>query len=236
MSQFQSSILIKVRKGILRVRTDEMRSALILRSDNSKFAEYAKNRMIDPTPTGKSKQNFDLSESQFEELLQEMQNGNEILFEQTFLAHFEYAMKYLMNKHKASRDNAYDVVMNVMIEFRNRLLDGKIRYGNLSFMFSQMCTQRYRRQMGHKLDVEDYTYQSSIEETTIDEETFEALDSALEKLGENCQKIIKDVYFNKKSFKDLAKAYDTAAATLRKQKERCITKLKMLLRQKLNTR
>ena len=224
-----------MRKGFIELKNRrDMISSLILRSDNSKFAEYAKHTMVDIKDSGKSKQNFDLSEAQFEELLFEMKAGNEILFEQTFLAHFEYAMKYLMNKHKASRDNAYDVVMNVMIEFRQRILDNKIRYGNLTFMFSQMCTQRYRRQMGQKLDVEDYTYQSQIPETSIDEDTFLALDDALEKLGENCQKIVKDIYYNQKSFKDLEIMYGTAAATLRKQKERCITKLKMLLRQIIN--
>ena len=184
--------------------------------------------------TSKITQNFGLSAEEFETLTEEMRNGNDTLFEQTFLYHFESAMKYLMSKLNANRDNAYDITMNVMIEFRERILAGKIAYGNLKFMFTQMCTQRYRRQMGKTLDTDDYAYQSKFDDQVYDEETFQLLDKAIEKMGDNCQKLIKDVYYDKISYKTLETKYESTSAALRKQKERCITKLKMLLRQTLN--
>ena len=178
--------------------------------------------------------NFGLTESEYNDLYNKLNSGDELLFEVTFMTHFEPAMKYLMNMNGASHDDAYDVVMNVLIEFRRRILDGKVKYGNLKFMFTQMCVQRYKREKGKKLDVTEYGYLSEYQDEPIDEELYQLLDKAMDKLGERCQQIIQDVYYAKTAYKVLEKKYKTTAANLRKQKERCITKLKMSLRQSLN--
>jgi len=182
-----------------------------------------------------SLKNFGLTESEFDDLFNKLRNGDELLFETTFLTHFEPAMKYLMNSTGAIHDDAYDVTMNVLIEFRKRILDGKVKYGNLKFMFTQMCVQRYKREKSKKLDVDDYTYFNQYEDYVIDEEVYTLLDKSMSKIGEQCRKIIEDVYYSKISYKVLAEKYMITAANLRKQKERCMTKLKMNLRQSLNS-
>jgi len=207
----------------------------VLRSTNRRFVPDNKARMSEhKNNQSLIKKNFGLLESEFFELKSEMIQGNDILFEETFLNHFEDAMNYLINKFKANRDNAYDTTMNVLIEFRERILTDKVKYGNLKFMFTQMCSQRYQRMMGKTLDEDDYSRTIMNNDPVYDEEMYQLLDVALDKMGENCQDIIKDVYYQKIPYKDLESKYSITAAALRKQKERCITKLKMLLRQTLN--
>lgn len=181
-----------------------------------------------------SMKNFGLTEAEFTELYDKLISGDELFFETTFMTHFKPAMKYLMNTHGAIHDDAYDIVMNVLIEFRKRVIDGKVKYGNLKFMFTQMCVQRYKRDKGKKLDTEHYAYLNQYEDHVIDEEAFTLLDNAMNKIGEQCRQIIEDVYYGKIAYKVLSEKYKVTAANLRKQKERCLTKLKMNLRQSLN--
>ena len=211
-----------------------MNPSSTLRKDNSRFAYYKVNLMNPEEGKAYNKKNFGLSFEEFEHLVEQLRSGNESLFETTFLRHFEMAMNYLKTKLNANRDNAYDVTMNVMIEFRARIIEGKVKYGNLQFIFTKMCSQRYMRMMGKKLDVDEYSYISQHEDKAIDEETYELLDKSMNKMGETCQNIIQDIYYKKLSYKELEEKYDKKASSLRKQKERCITKLKMLLRQALN--
>lgn len=205
-----------------------------LQKDNSRFAYYKVSSMDPEEKKAYNQKNFGLSFEEFEDLVEELRKGNESLFETTFLRHFEMAMNYLKSKLSADRDNAYDVTMNVMLEFRSRLIEGKVKYGNLQFIFTKMCSQRYMRMMGKKLDVDEYTYINKHEDKPIDEETFQLLDKSIEKMGDACKKIIHDIYYKKLNYKDLEQKYDKSSSSLRKQKERCITKLKMLLRQSLN--
>ena len=178
--------------------------------------------------------NFGLTEDQFNEMISALNQGSERLFEQAFLNHFDRSMNYLITKNGAEREIAYDITMNTLLEFRKRMIQGKVSYGNLNFLFTQMCSQRYKREMGKKIDHGTYQ-QVNAEDQTFDEETFELLDKTIEKMGEECQSLIQDVYYNKLSYKDMETKYSKASAALRKQKERCITKLKMLIRQNLNT-
>lgn len=177
--------------------------------------------------------NFGLTEPEFNELCAKLKKGNELLFETTFMTHFEKAMIYLTKVNGASQNDAYDVVMNVLIEFRKRILDDKVKYGNLKFMFTQMCVQRYKREKSAKWNVDDYFYVSQYESEAIDEEVFSLLEESMTRLGDQCRNIIADIYYLRKSYKNLEEKYNTTAANLRKQKERCMTKLKMNLRQLL---
>lgn len=206
-----------------------------LKKDIHKFAgKIPANSMNKNEENGISSKNFDLTENQFNILVNDLSNGSEQLFEKAFLNHFERSMNYLINKNGANREVAYDITMNTLIEFRKRIMMGKVKYGNLNFLFTQMCSQRFKKEVKRKVDYDKYSIINS-DNPAFDEETYTILEETIEKLGENCQDLIQDVYYQKRSYKDLEDKYQKAVATLRKQKERCITKLKMLIRQKLNT-
>ncbi len=206
-----------------------------IRKDISRFARnIPAHLMSSEEKENLSHKNFGLSEGKFNEMVELLIQGNETIFEKAFLNHFERTMQYLVNKNGASQEVAYDITMNTLLEFRKRILLRKVSYGNLNFLFTQMCSQRFKREMSKKVDHDTYNQVNS-SEATFDEDMFVLLEKTMLKLGENCQSLIQDVYYNKLSYKDMEIKYDKASATLRKQKERCITKLKMLIRQNLNT-
>ena len=208
--------------------------ALVPKDINS-FAAYKKTVKFMSTNESQIQynRNFGLSEIHYNEMAIKLKQGNEKLFEQAFLNHFERSMSYVIKKFNAEKEIAYDITMNTLLELRKRIIQGKVQYGNLNFLFTQMCAQRYKREMGRKIDNDTYTQVNSNNQE-FEEETYEILDQVLSKMGEDCKSIIQDVYYNKTAYKEMETKYAKSASALRKQKERCITKLKMLIRQKLN--
>jgi len=167
--------------------------------------------------------NFGLSKEEFDELVVELQKGDEQLFEQIFLSHFELCMNYIQNHCKASYDDAYEAVMETLVQFRKRLIQGKVHYGNMKYLFTLMAKQNYLK-MGKVLD-ESVTMRS--DEATFDEETFGLLDRAWSELCDNCQKVLKGYYYDGFTLKQLTQHLNhTSNAATRKQKERCLKKLK----------
>lgn len=173
------------------------------------------------------RKNFDLTEREFNELLNQLQNGNAALFEKVFLAHFRRCMKYLMDKHNASYTDSYDVTMETLIQFQKRLKDGKVSYGNMSFLFTQMAKQNYIRWAKKNLVVSDMEGIEIEEETEeFDESTMVLLDQAWEHLGSNCQSLLKDFYYKKISLNKIAELTNKSHQAIRKQKQRCMDKLR----------
>ena len=70
--------------------------------------------------------NFGLTEAAFNDLLISMQKGDNALFENIFLVHFDDCMNYLKRKYQATHEDAYDASMDTLLEFAKRLRDGKI--------------------------------------------------------------------------------------------------------------
>lgn len=211
-----------------------MNNAIQLKHFNRNFARSKAAQLMNINQASDTSKNFGLTKAEFNRLCVRLKEGDELLFETTFMTHFEQAMNYLKKVNGALHNDAYDIVMNVLIEFRKRILDDKVKYGNLKFMFTQMCVQRYKRQKTDKWNVDDYFYVSQYETNVIDEEMFTMLEEAMNELGDRCRKIIEEIYYLRSSYKSLEQKYNIAASNLRKQKERCMTKLKMNLRQLLN--
>ena len=173
--------------------------------------------------------NFGLTEQGFKDLLYGLQNGDDILFEQVFLTHFNDCRIFLMRKYKASAENAYDVTMDTLLLFYNGLKSGKIVYGNLRFLFTQMAGQVYLKwikkdhlvELPEYLDIEDDTEQ-------FDETTLIILNKAMENLETEEQSLLKAFYYEGISLKNIAQQWNKNPAAVRKQKQRCVEKLRAL--------
>ena len=171
--------------------------------------------------------NFGLSEQRFNELLSELEHGNDDLYEQVFLTHFKSCQWYLMHYHKASYEDAYDITMNTLIVFCNRLKAGKIRYGNLRFLFTQMAGQIYgkwiKKEVVHEsldgIDIEEVFH-------TLDGDHFIALENAWNALAEPCRKLLKDHYYEDVPLKEIAEGINKSPESIRKRKQRCVEALR----------
>lgn len=174
-------------------------------------------------------QNFGLTQTEFDLMTEELRQGGGQLFEKIFLAHFPDCMAYLENHGGASQEDAYDAAMETLIQFRLLLIQGKLKYQNLRFLFTRMAMQwywRWKKNSPTSDPVENFEPMPLAE--TYDEESMKTLDLAWSRLGQACQQLLKDFYYNGVALTDLAKQLDQPDATLRQRKKRCLEQLREL--------
>jgi|GEM_PF-2103703 len=176
----------------------------------------------------KMSKNFNLTEKSFNDLVTKLKHGDESVFEHVFLSHMNDCISFIKNKFKIDHEVAYDVSMDALIAFRKKLIGDKIKYGNLRFLFTQMASQLYLKQIKKE---EKQSHVTSIFEDYNYEEDLNILEKALDKMGEGCIELIKLNFYEKLSLKEIAEIQSKTAVALRKQKQRCLTKLKSLFHQ-----
>lgn len=173
--------------------------------------------------------NFDLSEEQFEQLKEQLSQGDETLFRTIFLAHFESCINYLRNEYNLQHERAYDITMDALLLFRRRLLEGKIKYGNLRFLFTQMASHIYLKQVSRspsqqlKSEVQALLHE---EKYALDTDELQLLHKAWNLLGAKCKELLKRFYYHKATLKEIAEEQLKPAGSLRKEKQRCVGKLR----------
>jgi len=177
--------------------------------------------------------NFGLSKEEFDELLQQLKNGNELLFEEIFLNNFQNTCLFIKNKCNIEYDKAYDITMNTLLEYRIRLLDDKIVYGNLRFLFRQMAYHNFVKTVREKKKAEKVeTINTEVDEdlVSMERKMDELLDMAYKTLELGCKNLLDKFYFLSVSYEDIAQEEKVSNQAIRKRKERCLNKLKTLIR------
>lgn len=181
--------------------------------------------------TNAQEKNFGLSETEFNDLRDKLANGDEQLFEHVFLQHFQPCLAYVIREDNAAGDVAYDSVMDAFLTFRMKMAQGKINYGNLRFLLTRMARQHYYKRAKKEADTSlqpltDHGEQSDFE---LDPSSTELLQRGWKKLGLKCRELLHSFYYLNQELKDIAKATDRTPAALRKQKQRCVEKLRGIL-------
>lgn len=182
--------------------------------------------------------NFGLRKEEFEELLRELKNGNETLFEEIFLNNFQSTCLYIKNKCSIDYEKAYDVTMNTLLEYRIRLLDDKIGYGNLKYLFRQMAYHNFIKAVREKKKFEKVQSLYPIEDGAPQSEEIkmlELLEIAFKKLELGCRNLLDKFYFLDVSYDELAEEQAVSNQAVRKRKERCLNKLKELIGSQFET-
>ena len=171
--------------------------------------------------------NFGLSEGSFSEMVEHLRKGDEHLYEKVFLHHFDDCLNFVKRKYSAPHQDAYDASMDAMLVFCRKLKNGSIQYGNLRFLFTQMAGQVYLKWIRRESKKEEFDEFEFLEEPErFDEETIEVLGKAFAKLGGGCSELLNQFYFNENTLKEIAKNLDKSPVAIRKQKQRCIEKLR----------
>lgn len=169
--------------------------------------------------------NFGLTENEFSEMCYKLRHGNEELFEKVFLSHFEDCVNYLLNNYSINREDAYDTTMETLILFRKRLIDGKISFGNIRYLFTKMASQVFFKSEKKVNRVEGLTIDG---DSDINEAELQILEKAINSLGEACQELLRLNFYEKMTIAEIALIKNKNAASLRKAKQRCLSKLKTL--------
>jgi RNA polymerase sigma factor (sigma-70 family) len=184
----------------------------------------------DHNTTSAPAKNFGLSLEAFNELKTQLKAGDEELFETIFLAHFEDCLKYIKNKFGIQHEKAYDITMDTLLLFRRKLLEDKISYGNIRFLFTYMAGQLYLKEIDRQPKKTSMSGENNsaidLEEELLGKEELDLLSKAWEKLGTNCKDLLARFYYQKFSLKEIAEEQQRSDAALRKQKQRCLEKLR----------
>ncbi len=175
------------------------------------------------------KKNFGLEESEFNTMLAHMQAGDDRLFEKVFLSHFKDCMNYLKNSYKSSQSEAYDASMDALLAFRKRMLEGKVKYGNMRFLFTKMASQYLmaskKKSTSEYLEIKDLR----LDDQELDNDVMKAFDKAWEKLPHENKNVLEQFYYKKTPLKMIAATKNITEAAMRKQKQRSMEKLKKYL-------
>ena len=173
--------------------------------------------------------NFGLREEEFNEMVVALQRNEMELFERIFLSHFKDCRSYLMREYNASADDAYDATMDTLLAFRRRLVEGKVKYGNLRFLFTRMAGQLYVKSQKAKTSEALTEITHRIADTySSPDPNFIHLQNAWNELSLDCRRLLKDHYYGKMKLIEIALQEQKTDAAIRKQKERCIKKLRKL--------
>lgn len=182
--------------------------------------------------------NFGLSKEKFVVLLQELKNGNETLFEEIFLNNFQSTCLFIKNKCNIDYDRAYDITMNTLIEFRIRLLDDKVVYGNLKYLFRQMAYHNFVKTVREKKKLKNVTSIKTDDDEALkskENQMLEILEVAFKNLDLKCRNLLDKYYFLGTSYDVLAQEESISNQVVRKRKERCLNKLKALIGNQFET-
>lgn len=175
--------------------------------------------------------NFGLSAVEFDRLVADLRRNETAFFEQVFLHHFGDCLNYLQRTYRASRDDAYDASMDTLLLFRRRLVEGKLQYGNLRYLYTRMASQVYLRQQ-NRTPLTTEIQEESVVDTIpapladADREDQKLLGAAWDKLEAPCQELLKRFYYGKQPLSEIAAESGRTAAAIRKQKERCVKRLR----------
>lgn len=183
-----------------------------------------------------AKDNFGLTKNEFDLFVTKVRGGDESMFIRVFNVHFKSSVQYIQNKFGISEEIAYDTCMDTLIEFRSKLIAGKINYGNIRFLYTKMAVHRY---------LDDVKRRNRIKEAIKvfmghhrnykleDVEFFRLLNSAIDHLEERQRHMIKEIFYSGKEVDQIIEDNGITYSTYRKRKQRSLEKLKITFLEKL---
>ena len=192
----------------------------------------ASNRQQKDFPEGDPAKNFGIDPQTFDDLVTDLRNGGDQLFQQIFLAHFEDCRSYLQRKNSLSYEVAYDLTMDTLLVFRHKLINGKIGYGNLRFLFTQMAHQQFLKQLRTSVSSRPLEEVAEVaaedQEHQFDDEVKSAFQRSWKVLGDGCKDLLKQFYYEETTLEEIAHNLQKKAPSIRKRKQRCMEKLRLL--------
>ena len=149
-------------------------------------------------PEGSLKnKNFGLTPASFQELLEALKAGEDEMYQRVFLAHFDDCLKYLKKNFGARHRHAYDAGMDALVIFYDRLKDGRIKYGNLRYLFTQIAVQNYLKFKKDDRRTTELTEDLELidaPDIDIPPDALATFEEAWPKLGDNCKKLLKSFF------------------------------------------
>ncbi len=175
-------------------------------------------------------QNFGLNFQEFETLVRRLRAGDETLFDHIFRKHFEDCRRFLVYEKKVPTDDAYDLTIDTILDFRDLLIAGKINYGNMRFLFTRMAFTTWLKRANKNAktsDIDDLKLDFA-DDIAIDwdDDTHNALGKAWGLLEKKCQETLRLRYYDNLQIQQIAELREAKANSVTQENKRCMTALK----------
>ncbi len=189
-----------------------------------------------------------MTEQEFQKKADKIKQGDNSPLKWVFEQCGDYCIRYLRSKTNCQAADAYDILVDAVMNFRDKVLSGKLTYiTDIRYYMTSTCwrmwLKRYKKRKGElerRSDVQRYYYDSRYSEEEYDtmvqaenaeaqmaekKQSIDATMEALKTLGEKCEKILKMFYLEKKSMVDIAQIMQFSNANVAKtSKSRCYKK------------
>lgn len=187
-----------------------------------------------------------MTELEFTTLAAQLKKGNNQSLKFIFENYSSYCLENLQRKTGCSYEEAEDILMDAIINFRDKMLAGKITYlTNLRNYIYTTCVNMQRARFQKKMQFEKNKdslkmlyYQPEKEmsygednQVSYKEQLLNISQETFEQLGKSCQEILKDFYIYKMKMEAIAEKMGMANANVAKTtKSRCFKKWMQMAR------
>lgn len=192
-----------------------------------------------------------MTDTAFNQLVKELQTGNEKVLDQLFIEHYEYCVNHLSKEfhsgnHYCSTDDARDTVMDGFLKLRTELLKGKVENKNLRGYLLIICRNMWLKKVQKErsklsLDIEKVEYYLGQKEDLYNEDfnpllkkeladdltatqkmQADTFQAAWAKLGEKCRQLLHAFYIEKTRLKDLQERFNYSSYdTIKSMRRKC---------------
>jgi RNA polymerase sigma factor (sigma-70 family) len=171
----------------------------------------------------------------FSALAASLKVGDNTILTSIFEAHSSYCIKRLGSRHNCSREDAEDLYIDAILNFRDKVLAGKLTsvidlksylYGTCENMFLTRLNQQKRV---FNAAYEQYHFElgssaDNNEEISVDMLTW--VNEGLSNLNEKCRDLLTSYYFTRLSMEEIAEKFNMASPGVAKvSKSRCLQRL-----------
>lgn len=177
----------------------------------------------------KKSNNFGLSEAEFQSLMESLKSGNEELFEKIFVAQTQNSIKLIQSTLGQSYEDSYDATMETLIQFRKCLIQGKLKYGNLKYIFNRMAKFFVLKKLNGIKEFssdEIEIFEKSNVENKYEPDQVEKINTAWKKLTDQEKKILYLRFNLDARLIDIAQNLGISESAVRKRKQRILDKIK----------
>jgi len=173
-------------------------------------------------------------------MTEELRNGSDEYFELLFRRLFVYTYREMIETMKISEPDAKEAAIEALYEFRKKLINGKVKYGNVNYLFMVMARRKFiqgynkRKKIGF-LEDNPYEVEDIIDEIEVkkwSEEDFLAMEEAFKSLDDKCKDLLHKIYYKKVDTGKIAKKLGINRVAVRKRKQRCLDKMREYLKSK----
>lgn len=181
-----------------------------------------------------------MEQHEFDKLVQQLRSGDNEVIKMIFQEYSVYCIKALVFKYGCSIEDAKDIYMDSILNFRDNMIIGKISkiteiqsylYATCKNMFLEKLrkAQRINNAVSHlNKETETSSYQN---ESSYYESKILLIEVALENLDDKCKALLKSFYYDRLALEDIAKKFNFLNANVAKvTKARCFQKLVAIVR------